>query len=288
MVILPANPESDINQSGISRHVCMIWSMWKRMLPVITVFMLLCPADADVKKKGDEKKKAEAYAPEVRDVSASFVAGQSVDIELSASVGTLKQVEFIIRQAPQNGTLSAVRPHPRDTNKGIVTYTHRDRSAPLTDRFTFAGRVDGGPLSTPGTVTLTGRGFDAKLEILEVTVADRVFTGGESTIKITLKNSGSAPFSKDMSWEAPWRGPPHIELNAGEKADFIVVFKPAKTGVFRSNLELQPGVETSKLLLYGECVRALTVSPGRLQLNFNSQTGAREGTLSLSNGRSEP
>lgn len=288
MVIPPDKPETDTKQSGINSHVCMIWFMWKKILPVIMVFLILEPTDADVKKKSDEKKKVEVYAPEVRDVSASFVAGQSVDIELSASAGTLKQVEFLIRQAPQNGTLSAVRPHPRDTNKSIVTYTHRNRDAPLTDRFTFAGRVSGGPMSAPGTVTLIGRGYEAKLEILEASTADRVFPDGESSIKFTLKNSGDAPFARDMTWDSPWRGPPRVELKAGEKADYMIVFKPLKIGVFRSNFEIQPGVAASKLLLYGECVRALTISPGRLQLTLNAQTGAREGTVSLVNGRFNP
>ncbi len=288
MVISPINSEADFNQSGINSRVRIIWSAWKKIITVFTVFMLLCPVHADVKKKGDDKKKDEPYAPEVRDISASFVAGQSVDIELAASVGTLKQVEFLIRQAPQNGTLSAVRPHPRDTNKGIVTYTHRDHSAPLADRFTFASRVEGGPMSAAGTVTLTGRGFKSKVEVVNVTIADRVFPGGESSMKVTLKNVGDAPFARDMKWEAPWRGPPRIEMKAGEKADYVIVFKPDKIGIFRSSVEIQPDIESSNILLYGECVRSLTVSPGRLQLTLNRQTGAREGTLFLVNGRANP
>lgn len=287
MVIPPAKLEMGIHRHCISSPVRMAGSAWKIIFNLFLIFTLLCPAHADVKKKTNEKKKTEPYAPEVRNISASFAAGQSVDIELAASVGTLKQVEFLIRQAPQNGTLSAVRPHPRDTNKSIVTYTHRDLNAPLTDRFTFASRVDGGPMSAPGTVTLTGRGFEPRLEILDVSTANKVFPGGESSIRFSLKNGGDAPFARDMKWEAPWRGPPQIELKAGEKADFMIVFKPAQIGIFRSSVEIQPGTESSKLLLYGECVRAITVSPGRLMLTVNPQTGAREGTLNLVNGRSE-
>lgn len=284
----PARSETDVSPCRHIRAVRSAWRAWIKIFPALLYFTLIGHVHADVKKKVDEKNKKESYAPEVRNSAAAFVAGQSVDIELTASVGTLQQVEFIIRQGPLNGTLSAVRPHPRDTNKGVVTYTHRDRTAPLTDSFTFASRVDGGPMSAPGTVTLTGRGFEPRLNILAVSVADKVFPGGESTIKISLKNSGDAPFARDMKWDAPWRGPPRIELKAGESADFIIGFKPADTGIFRSNVELQPGTESSKFLLYGECVRALTVSPSRLQLLLNSQTGAREGTLLLADGRSEP
>lgn len=287
MVVPPAKPTEGIHPAHISSHAFLNGPTWKILFNVFLVFTLTCLAHADIKKKSDAKKVGEPYAPEVRDISANFVAGQSVDIELAASVGSLKQVEFLIRQAPENGTLSAVRPHPRDTNKGIVTYIHRDPNAPLADRFTFASRVDGGPMSAPGTVTLTGRGFEARLEILEVSTASKVFPGGESSIKFSMKNSGDAPFSRAMKWEAPWRGPPQIELKAGEKADYMIVFKPAQTGIFRSSMEIQPGTASSKLLLYGECVRALTVTPGRLMLAVNPQTGAREGTLTLVNGRAE-
>lgn len=283
----PASSETDVSPCSHSRAVRPVCRGWIKIFQALLFSTLIGHVHADVKKKVDEKNKKESYAPEVRNSAATFVAGQSVDIELTASVGTLQQVEFIIRQGPLNGTLSPVRPHPRDTNKGVVTYTHRDRTAPLTDSFTFASRVDGGPMSAPGTVTLTGRGFEPRLSILAVSVADKVFPGGESTIKISLKNHGDAPFARGLKWDAPWRGPPHMELKAGESADFLIVFKPADTGIFRSTVELQPGTESSKFLLYGECVRALTVSPSRLQLLLNPESGAREGTLSLADGRSD-
>ncbi len=43
----------------------------------------------------------------------------------------------------------------------------------------------------------------------------------------------------------------------------------------------------SKLPLYGQCVRPLTVSPGRLVL-VSGSSGSREGELQIANGRSEP
>jgi hypothetical protein len=217
-----------------------------------------------------------------------FVEGGSVQIELTAAVSTIKQVEFIIRSQPQNGTLSAMRPHPRETNKGIVTYTHRGHDAPPADKFTFACRVDGGPVSAPATVTLTGKKFEPALSVEDISGIERVFLGGEATLRFSVKNTGAAPFEGDFAWPIPWHGPPRISLKAGEKMAFAVQFKPEKPGIHRFELVLQPGVDASKLPLYGECVRAFTVVPGKLALTLNPETGAREGVLTLMNGRDDP
>jgi hypothetical protein len=244
---------------------------------------------ADVKNKGDEKKKNKEgeFLPEARDGAATFTAGQKVDVEISAAVGTLKQVEFVIRQQPENGTLSAPRPHPRDNNKSIVSYKHNGGDAPLTDKFTFACRVGTGPYSAPGTIVLTGRKFEPSLEIVNMIGSDRVFLGDESSLKFTVKNSGAAKFEQNIAWLPPWRGPPNITLKAGETREYEVTVKPEKTGTLRYEFEIQSGVPESKLSLYAECVYALTVSPSRLLLVRNAETGARAGKIELSNGRAE-
>lgn len=248
-------------------------------------------ARADVKTKpgerSDKKDPPEQLIPEVRDMSATFIAGQAVNIELPASTSSLRPVEFLIRQQPANGTLSAVRSHPRETNKGIVTYTHRGGDAPLADRFTFACRVGGGPVSAPATVTLSGRRFEPKLELVDYMPVDKVFLGSEATVRFAVKNSGAADFAGDVTWEDPWHGPARIELKPGETGRYIVMFRPERPGIYRLEKLLQPGVADSKLPLYGQCIRALTVSPGRLELVLGS-SGAREGELQLVNGRLEP
>ena len=245
-------------------------------------------AEKEKKKDKDDKKSPPEFVPEARDGNAVFVAGGTVQIELTAAVATVKQVEFIIRTPPQNGTLSAIKPHPRETNKGVVTYTHRGVDGPLADKFTFACRVDGGPVSAPATITLTGKKFEPQLVVEDVVAMSKVFLGGEGVIRFTLKNTGPAPFDSDVAWPVPWRGPPHISLKPGESAPFAVAFKPERAGVSRSEVFLQPGVDTSKLSLYGECSRALTIVPGELVLTLNPETGAREGVITLANGRNEP
>jgi hypothetical protein len=269
---------------------------------VILLAFVLAPSPsrlrADVKTgagdKGDKPAKREKdkkpveFAPEARDFAAKFIAGKSVDIELSASVSSVKQVEFMIRQQPLNGTVSEVRPHPRDLNKAIVTYTHNGTDGSLTDRFTFACRLGDGPISAPATVKLVGQRFEPILYILSVTAMNKVFLGSESSLRFTVSNAGPASYSSDITWESPWKGPPHLDLKSGETQEVSVFFQPTTAGIFRLDRLLQPGVSSSRLLLYGECVRPLTVSPSRLKLTINPQTGAREGILTLANGFAGP
>ncbi|WP_172683097.1 fibronectin type III domain-containing protein [Verrucomicrobium spinosum] len=91
-----------------------------------------------------------------------------------------------------------------------------------------------------------------------------------------------------MVWSEGWSGPPTLEVNPGDTVDFQMIFKPVRPGEVRQEIELQPGVKTSKLTLFGEGVRALTVSPGYLTLDYNRATGVRSGILTLVNGRSDP
>lgn len=245
---------------------------------------------ADVTKSTEDKKKSKdtVSIPEARDVSAKFVAGQSVDVELDAAVGTVKQPDFIIRQQPEHGTLSNLRPHKKESNKALITYTHSGMDAPLADKFTYACRVDGGPMSAPAVVTLTGQRMEPKLSLVNAPNFYKVFAGGESSSKIILKNEGTAPYLMNIAWPDGWVGPPTIDVPIGKTVEIQVFFRPKKVGEFRFEGELQKGVPSSKLFLYGECLRPLTVSPGSISLALDAKTGVRTGNFSLVNALAEP
>ena len=113
------------------------------------------------KKDPDDKKKEKKtdYLPEARAAIGRFLVGGSVDIELVASVGTSRRVEFVVRQAPKCGTLSLIRPDLTEGHKARVTYTHDGGGAPLSDSFTYAYRD-----STSGQLT---DGVGAVLQCVE-------------------------------------------------------------------------------------------------------------------------
>jgi hypothetical protein len=243
------------------------------------------------KKDREDKKTKEKnseYLPEARPAAVRFTMGQAVEVQLVAAVGSLRQMEFVIRQMTKNGTLSAIRPDPREGHKGLVTYTHHGGDAPLVDSFTYSCRLEGGSWSAPATVTLTGGKLEPKIEIVKLSQFNRVFLGGESSARVTVRNSGGADFHADLQWPEPFTGPPTLDVPRGGTAEFAVFARPIKTGDFRHELVLQPGVKDSSAIFYVVCVQALSVSPSRLVLVAEGNEGERSGVLSLANARAQP
>jgi hypothetical protein len=255
------------------------------------------PLRADVITSGDKPKKEpkdkkkddkDGYLPEARPSAGRFISGQATDVELVAAVGSLRQMEFVIRQMPKNGTLSAIRPDLREGNKAVVTYTHRGGDAPLMDAFTYACRLDGGAWSAPATVTLVGERLQPRIEVVNLPQFARVFLGGESSARIVVRNKGTADFHTEVKWPEPFTGPPVVDVPRGGSQEFEVIARPAKTGDFRHEMVLQPDVPESKAIFYVVCVQALSVSPSHLTLVLDGKDGERSGVLSLANAREQP
>jgi hypothetical protein len=235
--------------------------------------------------KDDKKRGEPAYLPEARPAAVRFVAGQSVEIQLSAAAGTVRQVEFLIRQMPQYGTLSAIRPDVTDPSKAVVTYYHSSQQAALADNFTFACRVGEGSWSAPATVTLVGQRMEPKIEIIENPSFGKIFTGEEKMSRVTVRNVGSSPLEQALTWQEPWSGPATLSVPVGGTQEFLVTFRPTKSGEYRQDMVIQPGVSSSRVILYGDSALPFSVSPSRLQLEFKETTRERAAIISLVNAR---
>lgn len=258
-------------------------------------------ARADVKiRPGDKPKestkdfikdaKKNGYpTPEPRDRTFTFTEGLSVDIELEVATSFLGAVKFSIRDLPQFGRVSEIRPHPSgEGNKAMITYTHGGDAEQLTDRFTFQGKVGDGNTSSPGTITLLGKRSEPKLEVIEAPQFRRLQPGDQDAGRIVLLNSGTAPFKGEIRWPEPFIGPPHIELAINEKQTFLISIKPMKPGAYRVSQELQPGVATSKVQAYVECVQPFVAQPSSVALLYNAAGGNRTGVARVTNASDAP
>lgn len=271
-------------------------------LPICLGLLIAVPiARADVKlRPGDKPKestkdfikdqKKNGYpAPEPKDRSFSFTQALSVDVELTVATSYLGAVRFMIRDQPQFGKLSEIKPHPSgESNRAIVTYTHSGDPEQLTDKFTFTGRIGDNVTSAPGTILLLGRRSLPKLEVLDAPQFRRLQPGEQDAGRIVLLNSGTAPYKGEVKWPEPFIGPPEIELAINEKQTFLLMIKPMKPGAYRVNQELQPGVATSRVQAYVECVQAFTASPSAVTLEFDPVKGGRRATIKVSNASDAP
>jgi hypothetical protein len=255
--------------------------------------LLVCPhlATADVTTTpGDKKKKKDdqEFLPEAKPINARFIAGIPVDIELNAATAKPGPVRFAIREQPQHGTLSAIRAHPTESYKAIVTYTPNRGDASLVDRFTYACKLEVGSWSASSIVSLIGKRADPKVEIMQTPSFGRVLPGFEGSSRILLKNTGIAPFAADIQWQAPWLGPPRIELGIGEQKEFLITVKPTAPGTLIWETELQHGEPLSKVRLYVECTEPFVVAPGQLKLHYDGAKGDRRGKVGVANSTDLP
>lgn len=265
-------------------HAAASWLAVVCLLPALALADLTTAPGEKKKKKKDE----EGFLPEAKPLNVRFIAGMSVDIELDAATAKLGMVRFVIRDGPQHGTLSAIRPHPKEYHKAIVTYTHGSKADSLIDRFTYACKVDDGSWSAPAVVSLIGKQAHPKIEVVHVPSFPKVLPGFEGASKMVLKNSGIAPFASDIQWQPPWTGPPRIELGIGEQKEFLVTVKPTAPGTLIWETEIQPGEPDSRLKFYVECAQLFVVAPGRLKLQFDATAGNRRGKIGIANATDLP
>lgn len=271
-----------------------------RFAPCLALILLTLTAYADVTlRPGDkpkestkdfvkDKEKNGYPSPEPRDRTFAYVTGLSVDVELEVATSYLGPVKFTIRDQPQHGTLSALRAHPSGaSNKAVVTYTNVDAEQ-LADRFTFQGKIGEVSTSAPGTINLMGKKSSPRLEVLEMAKFKRLQPGEQDAGQVVLLNSGTAPFSTEVAWPAPFVGPPRIELAVNEKQTFLLMIRPEAPGAYRVDQELQTGVPSSRVIAYVECVQAFAVSPGVVNLQFDPAKGNRAGVVKVSNGSPAP
>ena len=240
-------------------------------------------------RKEDEKRmgQLDALSPEVKPAQVSFVAGRSVDVELDAAAAVVTGLKFLIREAPKFGTLSEVRPHPTERHKAVVTYTHTGGEANLADSFAYACRLNEGPFSAPARVTLNGRRAEAKLMVLNQAQFGRVLPGTEVMAKVVIANRGIGPFESDLTWPAPWKGPPKLKLGIGETAEMAVFVTPERPGVITDELTLQEGNPTSRVRLWLQCEQPFIVTPGRAQMSYDPERGLRWVKARLANATAE-
>jgi hypothetical protein len=240
-------------------------------------------------RKEDEKRmgQLDALSPEVKPAQVSFVAGRSVDVELDAAAAVVTGLKFLIREAPKFGTLSEVRPHPTERHKAVVTYTHTGGEANLADSFAYACRLNEGPFSAPARVTLNGRRAEAKLMVLNQAQFGRVLPGTEVMAKVVIANRGIGPFESELTWPAPWKGPPKLKLGIGETAEMAVFVTPERPGVITDELTLQEGNPTSRVRLWLQCEQPFIVTPGRAQMSYDPERGLRWVKARLANATAE-
>lgn len=115
----------------------------------------------------------------------------------------------------------------------------------------------------------------------------RVLPGTEVMAKVVIANRGIGPFESDLTWPAPWKGPPKLKLGIGETAEMAVFVTPERPGVITYEVTLQEGNPTSRVRLWLQCEQPFIVTPGRAQMSYDPVRGLRWVKARLANATAE-
>jgi hypothetical protein len=223
--------------------------------------------------------------PQPLPVKARVYLGESVEIPLSAASRSRYELQFIIRRAPESGTLSEIRPSSR--NSAVVVYTSDRRAGVGEDRFRYAVRAPGAGVSTPAevVVTIVERPpvftAPAQVEFSSVPV-------GETEVKtFEARNEGGGVLQGQFTVPAPWKvvGDKDYSLGPGETQTFAVAFHPTTDGNFTDSGKFSHG---SEITLYGRGYLPVEVVPREVRLEADGHNEARTGEFLLRNVSDTP
>lgn len=218
----------------------------------------------------------------VRDTEFEVVRGQSIEVILTATVPTTQTPEFFLRSQPQSGTVTAPEPVEGEPLKARVRYSIGADTTAVTDQFSFAARLPGGPMSAAATVRIRILEPRAVLQA-EPLVLENIPVGQTATGMLSVTNSGNAPWRGVLQLPEPWRAPAGpIEIPHGERVDIPVTFQPTAIETFRHEFLWQSEHAGSNVLLVGRGVAAFTLRPDRrLVLAQDPASGRRSGVLRI-------
>lgn len=254
----------------------------------VSIIAALALALAPIATAQSRRDGTGAAPPPVISQTIEMRRGAQVTVPLGIHGVRGEMLEFLIRNPPAHGRLSAVK--NGGLNAATVTYTSSTRGKAESDRFAYAVRSSSG-VSAPGTITI--RFVEpvvaaAKLKAPTELEFPPVLPGQRSTVELELANEGGGMIEGEVSVPEPWsiEGLRIFRLAAGQRATFKVVFTP-----------LHPGVRTGELIISGTTRKIiplnasadvrLVATPALLKLGAQPGSQTRMGVLKIANHSDE-
>lgn len=222
-------------------------------------------------------------SPIPRPVALQVVRGESADITLNALTASTREVEFLLRNTPGAGKLGElVR---KSSTSVLVRYTSDPKSTAKQDSFKYAARLEGGSVSPAEEVRITIIDRLAILAVTEKVDVGAVKIGQERTGEISLRNTGTAEFSRDILLTGDWSwlgdGGMKVAVKPGETIRRHVVFRPTQSGPSEQLVIFQDS-PTGKVKLSGQGLPPFE-APTAVPLEWVASSRERKGSLKISN-----
>jgi|GEM_PF-3225238 len=246
-----------------------------------------------------DKKGGGGLPPSIQGQKVTVVRGAKIEIELRAVTRSSRSVEFFVRKAPENGTVSKPETLPRDGafNRARVVYQSSPTSTHVADEFLVAAKVRGGRMSGSVPVEITIEEPEPLLDVAPRLPFGAVMVGESIDIGLPVKNIGSAPYVPVFELAPPWSlafPAEAIVIPPGETREIPFRFSPEKPGDALLEIKLgaskavvvregPPKREPARLYLTGSGLAPFSASPVILRPEWDPEQEVRIGTIQLHN-----
>ncbi|MCP5555606.1 MAG: fibronectin type III domain-containing protein [Akkermansiaceae bacterium] len=229
--------------------------------------------------------------PQAKARTAEVLKGETVTIELQAeTVASTLNVEFVVREFPQSGTLGLVKVSPTDRSKATVTYQAAADASTGLDFFTYTVRHPGGLYSAPARVEVKLISPEARLSTLPFLDFGRVAVGAASEKELVFTNAGTGSFEGILQPPPPFAivSPEggKLVLPAGKSQTVRLRLASPSSGAIQADWMFQPGRTGCRL--FGACFEPVAVSPESLNLEREVESKERSGRFVVTNGLPTP
>jgi len=221
-----------------------------------------------------------------RDVEVVVRRGESADIVLRGSAGTISQIDFRLRSQPEHGKLG--EPVPQTSNTAVVRYQNDGDKQIFEDRFRYAVQSPGSPWSAAATVHITIQHPAPALEIPERVDFGTTTIGIPIRRVLKVRNCGGGVATGTAWIDRPFsiEGERNFSLAENEEKSFDLIFDPDWAGPATSLMTFA-GFSKSSIQTTGTALVPIEVSPDHITLVERAVEDSAT-ALQISNNRREP
>lgn len=223
-------------------------------------------------------------------VAVSTFIGKPVEIPLEVVGRVAEPLTFLIRRAPQAGTLGEIRRTGK--TRAVVIYSPQAGAGPMVDEFLFAAKSVDSPVSAPARVVVDIREQPVDLRFVPEVDFGETWIGDPVDREIEFRNVGGGVAYVELSPEAPWQvvGPTVVAVRGGTAARMALRFAGSEERDYAARVAVASGkgftvrarsrapltVEPATLLVTGEKrrdphalnVTNLTDKPRRISVSW--------------------
>lgn len=212
-------------------------------LLALAICLAFCP---EVFSK--EKEEIPSPPPFAKTANVSAYLGHPQEISLQVGGRIVEPLVFLIRKAPQLGTLGEIRRTGRNT--AVVLYTPNPDGGPGVDSFSFAAKSIDSPVSAPATVNIQLLEEPPRVEFPEALEFGTVLVGDTVEKSVPIRNTGGGIAFWQINPPPPWsvKNSGIYRVPGGRESLLHLSFTPTDERDFQARIQMTSDPKSTLLI----------------------------------------